>query len=271
MSIYYANIMSIYYYIQFMSDVIDYKVHGDDVQFVQTILDPGEAIVAEAGTMFLKDPEISIQTSVEWGIKKWIGRIFTGESFFIPTFTNTGSSRKQVFFSAPYMGKIISLDLAKLWWEFICQKSSFICAAKWTELEVAFTKKIWWGFFGGEWFILQRIKWDGMAFIHAGGSIIKMELQAGKKLQVDTGCIVWFSPSVEYSVEFVGGIKNSLFGGEWLFLTTLSGPGTVYLQSLPFSRLADSVLAAAGSVGRKWDSGTGGLWDIASIAWKLMR
>lgn len=249
-----------------MSDIIDYKIHWDDIQFVQIILDPGETVLAEVGTMFFKDVDIEMQTSAEWWFLKWLWRMVMGESFFITSFSNTNlQKRKQVSFAAPYMWKVIALELSDFWWEFICQKDSFMCAAKWIEIEVAFTKKMWAWFFGWEWFILQRLKWDWLWFIHAWGSVVKMELKPGQKIEVDTWCIVWFDKNVDYDIKFIWWFKNTLFGWEGLFLATLEWPGIVYLQSLPFSRIADRIISASWSLWKKWENWLWGLWDLASF------
>lgn len=228
-----------------MSDIIDYKIYGDDMQIVEVELDPGEGVRAETGAMMYMEEGIEMQTSTGGGLFKGFKRMITGESFFITTFLYNGSEKGHVAFGAPYPGKIITLELDKLGGSFLCQKDAFLCAAKGIEIEVAFTKKIGAGIFGGEGFILQRLEGNGMAFIHAGGTIIKKELQANETLRVDTGCLVAFSPSVDYDIQFVGGFKNALFGGEGIFLAKMTGPGLVYLQSLPFSRLADRIFAAS--------------------------
>lgn len=188
---------------------------------------------------------IEMQTSTGGGLFKGFKRIITGESFFITTFLYNGRGKGHVAFGAPYPGKIIPLELDKLGGSFLCQKDAFLCAARGIEIEVAFTKRIGAGLFGGEGFILQRLEGAGMAFVHAGGTIIKRDLKAKETLRVDTGCLVALSPSVDYDIQFVGGFKNALFGGEGIFLARLTGPGQVYLQSLPFSRLADRIFAAA--------------------------
>lgn len=228
-----------------MADVIDYKIHGDDMQLVEIELDPGEAVRAEVGAMMFMDEEIEMQTTTGGGMWKGFKRMVTGESFFITTFLNNGRGKKHVAFGAPYPGKIIPLDLTKLGGTFLCQKDAFLCAAQGIEIEVAFTRKMGAGLFGGEGFILQRLEGDGLAFIHAGGTIIRKPLGVGQTLRVDTGCLVAFAPSVSYDIQFIGGFKNALFGGEGIFLAKLTGPGPVYLQSLPFSRLADRIFAAA--------------------------
>ncbi len=228
-----------------MADVIDYQIFGDDLQLVEIELDPNEGVRAEAGTMTYMEDGIQMQTGTGGGIFKGLQRAFTGESFFITTFLNTGSSKQRAAFAAPYPGKIIPLELDDFGGTVICQKDSFLCAAQGIEIEVAFTKRLGAGIFGGEGFILQRLKGSGLTFVHAGGTVIDKDLAAGESLRVDTGCLVAFSESVDYDIKFVGGFTNALFGGEGLFLASLTGPGKVYLQSLPFSRLADRVLAAA--------------------------
>lgn len=244
-----------------MADRIDYQIFGDDLQLVEIELDPGEGVRAEAGTMTYMENGIEMQTGTGGGIFKGLKRIVTGESFFITSFLNHGNIRSRVAFAAPYPGKVIPVELPAFNGRFICQKDSFLCAAQGTEIEIAFTRRIGAGLFGGEGFILQRLEGDGLAFIHAGGTIIEKDLAPGQSLRVDTGCIVGFSTTVDYDIQFIGGFKNALFGGEGIFLARLNGPGKVYLQSLPFSRLADRIMAAAGSrqVGeRKGVSGVGG-------------
>ena len=242
-----------------MADSIDYTIIGDDMQIVEIELDPGEGVRAEAGAMMYMVDGIEMQTSTGGGLFKGFKRIVTGESFFITTFLHNGSGKGHVAFGAPYPGKIIPLDLDKLGGSFLCQKDAFLCAARGVEIEVAFTKKIGAGIFGGEGFILQRLAGDGRAFVHAGGTIIEKELKSGESLRVDTGCLVAFSPSVTYNIKFVGGFTNALFGGEGLFLARLTGPGLVYLQSLPFSRLADRIFAASRYQQRGEKKGIGGI------------
>jgi len=227
-----------------MADIIDYNVFGDDLQLVEIELNPGEGVWAEAGTMIYMEDGIEMQTSTGGGLLKGIKRTITGESFFITSFINQGIKRSKVGFAAPYPGKIIALDLSSLGGKFICQKDSFLCGAHGLEIEIAFTKRLGAGLFGGEGFILQRLEGDGLAFVHAGGTIIEKELASGEILRVDTGCLVAFASTVDYNIKFIGGFKNALFGGEGIFLASLYGPGKVYLQSLPFSRLADRIKAA---------------------------
>jgi uncharacterized protein (TIGR00266 family) len=243
-----------------MADEVDYKVFGDDIQVVEISLDPGEAVRAEAGAMLYMEDGIEMQTSMDKGLFGGFKRMLTGESFFITTFLHTGSGRAHVAFGAPYPGKIIPLDLAKLGGTFLVQKDGFLCAARGIDIDIAFTKRVGAGIFGGEGFILQRLSGQGLAFVHAGGTILKRELKSGERLRVDTGCLVAFEPTVDYDVQFIGGFKNALFGGEGLFMAILRGPGTVYLQSLPFSRLADRIVAASrrGPEERKGMAGVGG-------------
>jgi uncharacterized protein (TIGR00266 family) len=226
-----------------MADVIDYEIFGDDLQLVEIELDPGEGVRAEAGTMTYMENGIEMQTGTSGGLFAGFKRVVTGESFFITTFLNNANVKRRVAFAAPYPGKIVPFDLDVFGGQVLCQKDSFLCAARGTEIEVAFTKKLGAGLFGGEGFILQRLVGDGMVFAHAGGTVIRKDLAAGETLRVDTGCLVAFATTVDYDIQFVGGFKNALFGGEGLFLAKMTGPGTVYLQSLPFSRLVDRIKA----------------------------
>jgi uncharacterized protein (TIGR00266 family) len=228
-----------------MADDVDYEILGDDMQLVEVELDPGEAVRAETGAMCYMDEGIAMDTGTGGGIFSGLKRMISGESFFITSFSNAGRGKKRVAFAAPYPGKIIPLDLSKFGGRILCQKDAFLCAANGTEITVAFTKRFGAGLFGGEGFILQRLVGDGLAFVHAGGTIVKKTLAPGQMLKVDTGCLVAFEEGVDYDIGFVGGFTNALFGGEGLFLAELRGPGTVYLQSLPFSRLADRVATAA--------------------------
>jgi uncharacterized protein (TIGR00266 family) len=228
-----------------MADVIDYNIYGDDLQLVEVVLDPGEGVRAEVGTMTYMLSGIEMQTSTGGGLMQSLKRVITGESFFITTFLNSSQSSSRVAFAAPYPGKIIPLDMTALGGTFICQKDSFLCAAQGVNIEVAFTKKLGAGLFGGEGFILQRLTGDGLVFVHAGGTVIEKDLAPGETVRVDTGCLVAFAPTVQYDIQFVGGFRNALFGGEGLFLASMTGPGKLYLQSLPFSRLADRILAAS--------------------------
>ncbi|WP_085994521.1 TIGR00266 family protein [Oceanobacillus senegalensis] len=256
---------------------IDYKLHGDDMQFVEVELDPQETVIAEAGSLMMMDDQIKMETifgdgSTNQGsglMGKLIGagkRVLTGESLFMTTFTNQGTGKKHVSFASPYPGKIIPMDLSEINGKLICQKDAFLAAAKGVSVGVEFQRKIGTGFFGGEGFIMQKLEGDGMAFVHAGGTIHKKELTPGEKLRVDTGCLVAMTGNVGYNIEYVGGVKTALFGGEGLFFATLRGPGTVWIQSLPFSRLASRVFASApqrvGSDSKGEGSIAGGLFDL---------
>lgn len=240
------------------SHEIDYKVIGDDMQVVEIELDPGETVIAEAGAMNYMDEGIHFEVKMGDGSKPTEGmlgkllsagkRTLTGESIFMTHFTNTGEGKKTVAFAAPYPGKIIPIDLSKIRGELICQKDAFLCAAYGTEIGIAFVKRLGLGFFGGEGFILQRLRGDGLTFIHAGGAVIRKELR-NQSLLVDTGCLVAFTAGVDYNIQRAGNLKSMFFGGEGLFLATLRGTGVVMLQSLPFSRLADRILQHAPAAG----------------------
>lgn len=226
---------------------VAYALRGEDMQLVEITLEPGQSVRAEPGAMLYMDTDIEMQTSTGGGLWKGIRRALAGESLFIAAFTNRGTRPATVAFSAPFPGKIIPLDLREYNGRFLCQKDSFLCAEANVDVDIAFTKRLGAGFFGGEGFILERLEGDGLAFLHAGGTIIRRELAAGETLRLDTGCLVGFTDSVDYDIQFVGGFRNALFGGEGLFLAKLTGPGVVLLQSLPFSRLAGRIVAAAGS------------------------
>ena len=239
---------------------IDFRVLGSEMQFVEVELDPGESAVAEAGSMMYMTPGIDMETvfgdgsnagrSGVMGALLGAGkRLITGESLFMTVFTNQGSGKQQVAFAAPYPGKILAMDLKQLGGELICQKDSFLCAAKGVSIGIAFQRRIGVGLFGGEGFIMQRLQGDGLCFVHAGGTLHPIDLAAGQTLRVDTGCLVALQPSVGYDIQFVGKVKTALFGGEGLFFATLTGPGRAWLQSLPFSRMADRIYKAAPSAG----------------------
>lgn len=244
-------------------DVIDYQIIGDDLQAVIVTLDPQEAVVAEAGAMMYMEADIVMATSLsmtenDGGLMgklfKAGKRLLTGESFFITIFANDGPSRREIAFAAPYPGHVVPLELAEHGGEIICQKDAFLCGARGIDLDIAFQRRLGVGFFGGEGFILQRIyssSGAGLTFLHAGGSVLARRLEPNETLRVDTGCIVAFEKSVNYDIQFVKGIKNKIFGGEGFFFAALSGPGTVWLQTLPFSRLADRIYAAAPQGGGK--------------------
>ena len=239
---------------------IDYKIHGDDLQFVEVELDPQEAVVAEAGGMMFMDDGIAMETIFGDGSSQNAGfmgallgagkRLLTGESLFMTVFQNRDAGKRRLAFGAPYPGKIVPVHLAELGGELLAQKDSFLCAAKGVSLGIAFQKRFGAGLFGGEGFILQRLQGDGWAFMHAGGTLYERTLAPGETLRVDTGCVVAFQPSVQFDIQFVGSVKTALFGGEGLFFATLRGPGRVWLQSLPFSRLAGRIVAAAPKTGR---------------------
>ena len=239
---------------------IDYKIYGDDMQFVEVELDPMEAAIAEAGGMMYMDDGIEMETIFGDGSQQNTGflgslvgagkRLLTGESLFMTVFQNRVQGKKRIAFGAPYPGKIIPVHLGELGGELLAQKDSFLCAAKGVSVGIAFTKRFGAGLFGGEGFILQRLQGDGLAFIHAGGTLYDRTLAPGELIRVDTGCIVAFQPSVAYDIQFVGKIKSALFGGEGLFFATLRGPGRVWLQSLPLSRLAARITAASPATGR---------------------
>ena len=240
---------------------IDYHIFGEEMQYVEIELDPQEIVIAEAGSFMMMDNNIKMETifgdgSVQQNtlFDKLLSagkRVLTGESLFMTAFINQNNTKSKVSFAAPYPGKIIAIDLTHFGGKFICQKDSFLCAAKGVAIGIEFSKKLGRGLFGGEGFIMQKIEGDGMAFVHSGGTLAKKELAVGEILKVDTGCIVGFTKDVDYDIEFIGGIKNSIFGGEGLFYATLRGPGTVYIQSLPFSRLADRIIASAPKAGGK--------------------
>jgi uncharacterized protein (TIGR00266 family) len=247
-------------------DVIDYYLRGDDMQFVEIELDPGEAAIGEAGSMMYMEDGIQLDTvfgdgSAQQGgiFGKLMGagkRLVTGESLFTTIFTNKGQGKKKVAFAAPYTGKIIPFDLQKYGGTMICQKDSFLCAAKGVSLGIAFQKRLGAGFFGGEGFIMQKLEGDGLAFIHSGGAVMERNLAPGEILRVDTGCVVAYTSGVDFDIQFVGGVKTALFGGEGLFFAVMRGPGTVWLQSLPFARLASRIFAAAPV--RQGGGGSGG-------------
>ena len=225
---------------------IDYRLIGDDMQAVIISLDPDEAVQAEAGALMFMEDGVEMKTETGGGVMAGVKRIIAGESFFITTFMNRAGEKKKVSFAAPYPGKILALDLAQTG-TMLCQRDAYLCSAYGIDISVAFTKRLGAGFFGGEGFILQKLSGDGLAFVHAGGTLVKKELESGELLRVDTGCLAAFEEKVSYEIEFVGGLKTAFFGGEGLFFAILSGPGTVYLQTLPFSRFADRVMAAARS------------------------
>jgi len=254
---------------------IDFRIVGSEMQFVEVELDPGESAVAEAGSMMYMTSGIALETVFGDGSQQRSGvmnallgagkRLITGESIFMTIFTNTGGGKQQVSFAAPYPGKILAMDLKQLGGQLICQKDAFLCAAKGVSIGIAFQRKLGVGLFGGEGFIMEKLEGDGLCFVHAGGTVHPVDLQAGQTLRVDTGCLVALQPSVSYDIQFVGKVKTALFGGEGLFFATLAGPGRVWLQSLPFSRMADRIYKAAPSArGSRSEEGSilGGLGDL---------
>ena len=239
------------------ADEVEFKIYGEDMQFVEIMLDPGETIIAEAGAMMYMDSVIQMDTIFGDGSARNSGgglvgkltnagkRILTNESLFMTAFTNTGREKKHVAFAAPYPGAVVPFDLTDVGGVLICQKDAFLCAAKGISIDIALQKKIGVGLFGGEGFIMERLAGDGLAFMHAGGTIIKKDLEPGETLKLDTGCLVALTQTVNYDIQFAGNVKSALFGGEGLALAILTGPGSVWLQSLPFSRLADSIVSAS--------------------------
>jgi uncharacterized protein (TIGR00266 family) len=251
---------------------IDYYIHGEEMQMVEIELDPQETAIAEAGAFMYMDNGIQMETIFGDGSKQEGGffnkilgagkRLLTGESLFMTAFTHTGSGKAKVAFASPYPGKIIPVDLSMYQGKIICQKDSFLCAAKGVSIGIEFQRKLGTGLFGGEGFIMQKLEGDGMAFCHAGGHIMKKTLQAGEVLRVDTGCIVAYTQTIDYDIQFVGGIKNTIFGGEGLFFATLRGPGEVWLQTLPISRLASRIMQYGTTNRKEEGSILGGLGNL---------
>src|SRR5256714_15215144 len=258
-----------------MMHEIDFQIYGNEMQYVEVELDPMEAAVAEAGGMMYMEDGIEMETIFGDGSQQSSGflgalmsagrRLLIGESMFMTVFQNRGQGKKRVAFGAPYPGKIIPVFLPDIGGELLAQKDAFLCAAKGVSLGVAFTKRFGAGLFGGEGFILERLQGDGLAFVHAGGTILERDLGVGEVLRVDTGCIVAFQPSVEYNIEFVGKIKTAFFGGEGLFFATLRGPGKIWLQSLPLSRLAGRITAASPQTGRGGGGGRAILGGVGTV------
>ncbi len=251
---------------------IDYAIHGEEMQYVEIELDPTETAIAESGAFMMMEDGIEMQTIFGDGSKQQQGflgklmsagkRLLTGESLFMTAFTNVGQGKKKVSFASPYPGKIITLDLLRMGGKMVCQKDSFLCAAKGVAVGIEFQRKLGTGLFGGEGFIMQKLEGDGLAFVHAGGHVTEKELLPGELLKVDTGCIVAFSQTVNYDIQFVGGIKNTIFGGEGLFFATLRGPGKVWIQTLPISRLAGRILAYATYKRKEEGSILGGIGNV---------
>jgi uncharacterized protein (TIGR00266 family) len=250
---------------------IDYRIIGEEMQCIEIELDPNETAIAESGSFMMMEQEIQMETifgdgSPSQGIMNKLfsagKRLLTGESLFMTAFTNTGRGKKHVTFASPYPGKIIPMDLSALEGKIICQKDAFLCAAKGVMVGIEFQKKLGTGLFGGEGFIMQKLEGDGMAFVHSGGMVIEKDLKSGEMIKVDTGCIVAFTKDINYDIQFVGGIKNTIFGGEGLFFATLSGPGRVWIQSLPISRLAGRILSMGSGFRKEEGSILGGLGNI---------
>ncbi|TYA13669.1 TIGR00266 family protein [Paenibacillus faecis] len=251
---------------------IDYRIMGEEMQCVEIQLDQGESVVAEAGSFMMMDQDIQMETIFGDGSNQGGGlmgklmgagkRLLTGEGLFMTVFSNTGYHRQSVTFASPYPGKIVPMDLQVLGGKIICQKDSFLCAAKGVSVGIEFQRRLGAGFFGGEGFIMQKIEGDGLAFVHSGGLVIERDLAPGEILRLDTGCLVAMTASVEYDIEFVKGVKTAVFGGEGLFFATLRGPGRVWVQSLPFSRMADRVLSAARFGGKDEGGLLGGLGNL---------
>jgi uncharacterized protein (TIGR00266 family) len=259
-------------------DVVDFEIFGNEMQYVEVELDPGEAAVGEAGVMMYMQAGIQMDTVFGDGAQqgglfgklKGAGkRLLTGESLFTTVFLNTASSKQRVAFAAPYPGKIVPMDLRALGGTLLCQKDSFLCAAKGVSLGIAFQKKLGVGLFGGEGFIMQKLDGDGMAFVHAGGTLMERNLAPGETLRVDTGCVVAYQPSVDFDIQYVGKIKSALFGGEGLFFATLTGPGRIWLQSLPLSRLANRIILSAPAAGGRSEE-QGSLLGGAAIGGTLL-
>ncbi|MFY7651507.1 MAG: TIGR00266 family protein [Chitinophagaceae bacterium] len=252
---------------------IDYRIYGEEMQYVEVELDPNETAIAEPGAFMMMDDGVQMQTIFGDGSNQGNGgllgklfsagkRLLVGENLFMTAFTNTAYGKKRVSFASPYPGKIIPVPLSNYGYRVICQKDAFLCAAKGVSVGIEFQRKLGTGLFGGEGFIMEKLEGDGMAFLHAGGHIVEKQLQPGELIKIDTGCIVGFTSTVDYDIQFVGGIKNTLFGGEGVFFATLRGPGTVWIQSLPISRLAGRILQYATVSRREEGSILGGLGNL---------
>jgi len=252
---------------------IDYKIYGEELQFVEVELDPQETAIAESGAMMMMDDGIQMETIFGDGSAQaptgFLGklvsagkRVLTGESLFMTAFTNTGQGKRKISFAAPYTGKIIPMDLEQLGGTIIAQKDAFLCAAKGVSVGIHLQRKLGVGIFGGEGFIKQKIEGDGMAFLHAGGFIVERELKTGEILKIDTGCVVGYTPQTQFEIEFVKGVKNFMFGGEGLFFAKLQGPGKVWIQSLPISRLAGRIVAYGTYKRKEEGSVLGGLGNL---------
>ena len=252
---------------------IDYRIFGEEMQYVEVELDPNETAVAESGSFMMMDNGVQMATIFGDGSKQQTGgflgklvsagkRVLTGESLFMTTFTNMAHGKKRVSFASPYPGKIIPLDLMQLGGRVICQKDAFLCAAKGVSVGIALQRKLGTGIFGGEGFIMQKLEGDGMAFVHAGGHVFERELQPGEILKLDTGCVVAYTQTIDFDIQFVGGIRNTIFGGEGLFFATLRGPGKVWIQTLPISRLASRIMQYGGPRRKEEGGILGGLGNV---------
>src|SRR5690349_4873301 len=252
---------------------IDYRIIGEEMQYVEVELDPGETAIAESGAFMMMDEGIQMETLFGDGSRAQQGflgklmsagkRILTGESLFMTAFTNAGQGKKRVSFASPYPGKIIPLDLMEMGGKIVAQKDAFLCAAKGVSVGIEFQRRLGTGLFGGEGFIMQKLEGDGMAFVHAGGHVFEKTLQPGELLKIDTGCLVAYTQTVDYDIQFVGGIRNTIFGGEGLFFATLRGPGKIWIQTLPVSRLASRILSYGSAGGRKEEGSIlGGLGNM---------
>lgn len=252
---------------------IDYRIYGEEMQYVEVELDPNETAVAESGSFMMMDDGVQMATIFGDGSKQQTGgflgklvsagkRVLTGESLFMTTFTNLAHGKKRVSFASPYPGKIIPLDLMQLGGRVICQKDAFLCAAKGVSVGIALQRKLGTGIFGGEGFIMQKLEGDGMAFVHAGGHVFERELQPGETLKLDTGCVVAYTQTIDFDIQFVGGIRNTIFGGEGLFFATLRGPGKVWIQTLPISRLASRIMQYGGPRRKEEGGILGGLGNV---------
>ncbi|MBN8858931.1 MAG: TIGR00266 family protein [Sphingobacteriales bacterium] len=252
---------------------IDYRIYGEEMQYVDIELDPGETAMAESGAFMMMDDGIQMQTIFGDGSQKSGGgimnklfsagkRLLTGESLFMTAFTNVGQGKKRVAFASPYPGKIIPLDLYALGGKVVCQKDAFLCAARGVSIGIEFQRRLGTGLFGGEGFIMEKLEGDGMAFVHAGGHVFERILQPGELLRIDTGCLVGYTKDIHYDIQFVGGIRNTIFGGEGVFFATLQGPGKVWIQTLPVSRLASRILSYATTKRKEEGSILGGLGNL---------
>ena len=256
---------------------IDYRIYGEEMQYVDIELDPGETAIAESGAFMMMDDGINMQTIFGDGSRAAAGaggglldkllnagkRLITGESLFMTAFTNVGQGKKRVAFASPYPGKIIAMDLSELGGKIICQKDAFLCAARGVNIGIEFQRRLGTGLFGGEGFIMQKLEGDGHAFVHAGGHVFERQLGHGETLRIDTGCLVAYTKDVNYDIQFVGGVRNTIFGGEGVFFATLRGPGKIWIQTLPISRLASRILSYGGGFNRKEEGSLlGGLGNL---------